>query len=192
MREYYTTDTCLIATFYVVLADSEAQYTQNKLYGYFKFQILSSVICGKKGFLTAQEMPEIRRYTHAVRSLSTPLSTGAQSPTTQLRFHNSTTELPYNNRIVPRGTTVLLECRVTPHQQQIHYNWTCPHPPCDGEYRKVYNNLILIIANTTTGGQYKCTPTPHGKEVSVALIVQTSLPQGKCNIIIQTSFSIHY
>ena len=110
-----------------------------------------------------------------------PLSTGAQSPTTQLRFYNSTTQLPYNNRIVPRGTTVLLECRVTPHQQQTHYNWTCPRPPCDGEYRKVYNNLILIVATTTTSGQYKCTPTPHRNQVSATLTIQTSLSQGKKN-----------
>ena len=105
--------------------------------------------------------------------------TGAQSPTTQLIFYNSTTQLPYNNRIVPRGTTVLLECRVTPHQQQIHYQWTCPHPPCDGEYRKVYNNLILIVATPTTSGRYKCTPTPHGNEVSNTLTAQTSFAQGK-------------
>jgi hypothetical protein len=103
---------------------------------------------------------------------------GAQSPTTQLRFYNSTTELPHDNRIALRGTTVLLECRVTPHQQQIHYQWTCPHPPCDGEYRKVYNNLILIVATAKTGGLYKCTPTPHGSEVSATLVVQTSLTQG--------------
>jgi hypothetical protein len=106
-------------------------------------------------------------------------TTGAQSPTTQLRFYNSTTQLPYNNRIAPRGTTVLLECRVTPHQQQIHYQWTCPHPPCDGEYRKVYNNLILIVATPTTSGRYKCTPTPHGNEVSATLTVQTPLAPGK-------------
>ena len=109
-----------------------------------------------------------------------PLSTDAQGPTTQLRFYNSTTQLPHNNRVVLRGTTVLLECRVTPHQQQIHYQWTCPHPPCDGEHRKVYNNLILIVATPTTGGRYKCTPTPHGNEDSATLTVQTSLTRGKC------------
>ena len=106
-------------------------------------------------------------------------STGAQVLTAQLRFYTSTAQLPHNNRIVPRGTTVLLECRVTPHQQQIHNQWTCPHPPCDGEYRKVYNNLILIVATATTSGQYKCTPTAHGSEVSATLTVQTSLSQGK-------------
>ena len=95
----------------------------------------------------------------------------APSPTTQLRFYNSTTQLPHNNRRVPRGTTVLLECRVTPHQQQTYYKWTCPHPPCDGEYRKVYNNLILIVATATTSGRYKCTPNPHGNEVSSTLNV---------------------
>ena len=138
-------------------------------------------------------------YIHSIQSLSTPyslqvlkdpLSIGAQGPTTQLRFYNSATQLPHNNRIAPRGTTVLLECRVTPHQQQIHYQWTCPHPPCDGEYRKVYNNLILIVATATTGGQYKCTPTPHGNEVSATLTVQTSLSQGQCNIL-YTNFFYH-
>ena len=109
-------------------------------------------------------------------------SLGAQTPTRQLRLYNSTTQLPHNNRIVPRGTTVLLECRVTPHQQQIHYQWTCPHPPCDREYRKVYNNLILIVATDTTSGRYKCTPNPHENEVSVSLTVQTSLPEGKWNM----------
>ena len=106
---------------------------------------------------------------------------GTRSSTTQLRFYNSTTQLPHNNRIAPRGTTVLLECRVTPHQRhcKIHYSWTCPQPPCDGEYRKVYNNLILIVATATTGGQYTCTPTPHGNEVSATLTVLTSLTQGK-------------
>ena len=107
------------------------------------------------------------------------IPTEAQTPTTQLRFYNSTTQLPHNNRIVPRGTTVLLECRVTPHQQQIHYQWTCPHPSCDGEYRKVYNNLILIVATDTTSGRYKCTTTPHGSEVSATLTVRTSLAQSK-------------
>ena len=122
-------------------------------------------------------------------SVHSILSTVAQRPSTQLIFYKSTTQLPHNNRVVPRGTTVLLECRVTPHQQQIHYNWICPHPPCDGEYRKVYNNLILIVATTTTGGRYKCTPTPHGREVSATLTVQTSL-QVQCNIL-YTNFFYH-
>jgi hypothetical protein len=57
-----------------------------------------------------------------------------------------------------------VECRVTPHQQQIHYQWTCPHPPCDGKYRKVYNNLILIVAETSAlNGKYLCIHTINNK-----------------------------
>ena len=143
------------------------------------------------GTMTISANLNIRILVIVYLEIHSPLSTDAQGPTTQLMFYNSTTQIPHNNRIAPPGITVLLECRVTPHQQQIHYQWTCPHPPCDGEYRKVYNNLILIVATITTSGRYKCTPTPNGKEDSATLAVQTSLPQGKCNILYNL-FPLYY
>ena len=95
---------------------------------------------------------------------------------TTIRLLNSTTQLRLNKPEVPLGTTVVLVCS----EREIHYNWTCPHPPCDGEYRKVYNNLLLIVATPTTSGQYKCTPSPNGNQVSASLTMQTSLNiQGK-------------
>ena len=77
----------------------------------------------------------------------------------KITIYNSSTKIDERN--LPLGTTVVLECTASPLPRQAQYNWTCPNGPCDNEYRNVYNNVIvLVVTNTTTttsGDKYKCT-----------------------------------
>ena len=81
----------------------------------------------------------------------------------------------------PLGTIVVLECAASDVPPQAQYKWTCPHGPCDNEYRKVYNNVIvLVVTNTTTatsGDKYECILGYENGTTVGATVTTTLLPQ---------------
>ena len=113
-------------------------------------------------------------------SLSSSVYVVAEPQAKEIKVYNSITVVDIKN--FPLGTTVVLECISSELPPQVQYKWTCPHGPCDKEYRKVYNNVIvLVVTNTTTAtssDRYKCrlgygNGTTFGVTVTTTLLPQT-------------------
>ena len=121
------------------------------------------------------------------------LYAGTQGFVLTLRVYTSKSKADI--RIFPLGTTVVLKCTASELPPQAQYQWTCPHGPCDNEYRKIYNNVIvLVVTNTTTTttttttsrDRYRCgigygNGTTFGAMVNTPLGSQT-LGKGECNV----------